>query len=114
MPERGNINVNFSNDELSGVTGVIANIFSQVLGTTKENEFKGMNGKFSRVHLIDFSKEMESTVRLQRLDTSCNVAVSYDSSLVQADPKQKELVAKFMNNNVILNERDEFKTQIRL
>lgn len=110
IPERGNIHVSFSDDELSGTTGVIANIFAQVLGATKENGFKGMNGKFSRVHLMDFSKEMESTVRLQRLDSSCNVALSYDPSLVDADPKQKKLLVKIMSNNAILNERDEFKT----
>src|SRR5690606_29458506 len=42
LPERGNIKVQFRDEQTNGVTGVIANVVSLITGATTDNGFKGL------------------------------------------------------------------------
>jgi len=92
------------------VTGVIANVFSQITEAMKENAFKGIDKEFSRVGLMAFAQEMNATMEMQRLDNSKTVSLTYDSGSIQPDPKHKELLGKILHKQASYNEKQEFKT----
>ena len=96
IPTRGNIAVSLKNDMQEGVTGVIANVITQITGATELNGFKGLNGKFARTNLLEFNADIEAEVRFKRLDTNKTVSVSYDHSSVPVNPKMQELMGKLM------------------
>lgn len=95
-PVRGSIFVAFAEDELEGVAGVIANVFTQITGSTKANGFKGINGNFARTQLMEFGQEMQASVILTRKDTAKSVAITYNPNCIEVNPKQKELMGKIM------------------
>jgi hypothetical protein len=45
LPQRGGIRVDFREDRLSGVTGVIANVVSMLTGAAQDTGFKGIGGR---------------------------------------------------------------------
>lgn len=98
IPKRGDILIEFSNNELDGVTGVIANVFTQISGATKSNGFKGLNGKFSRVQLMEFSNDLDMDVRFTRTDTHQSVQISYDPSSIGIATQQKDIMNKCIKN----------------
>ena len=96
VPTRGNISVTFKDNALEGVTGVIANVITQITGATEHNGFKGLNVKFARNNLMQFNADINSTVEFKRLDTAKTVQVTYDPSSVTGNPKTQELMGKLM------------------
>jgi len=94
LPQRGNIKVEMHDAEASGVTGVISNIISFIVGASGVGGFKGIQGNFSRDNLIAYNVPMQGEVRLTRLDTEESVVLSYDASSVPADPMMQPLMGK--------------------
>lgn len=108
IPQRGGIKVFFKNSAEDGVTGVIANIFTQITGATQAFGFKGLNGQFARNNLIFFSEPMEATLKLQRVDTQESVALVYDPTKLPADPKLEKLMGFVVQGRASGAEKKEF------
>jgi len=96
LPQRGNIHVSMKNSEEEGVTGVICNVLSFIVGANGASGFKGLNGKMSRNNLVSYDTPMTGAVKLTRIDTNESVTLSYDSSMVPADPMMQPLMGKCM------------------
>jgi len=107
-PIRGNISVSLKNDMQEGVTGVIANVITQITGATELSGFKGLNGKFARNNLMVFNAEINGAVEFKRLDTNKTVTVNYDHSSVAGNPKMQELMGKLMQGAATPEEKKEF------
>lgn len=85
LPERGAIRVEFRDDPEAGVTGVIANVVSQITGATQRTGFKGIAGRFDRRGLLFFNAPIAGEIRFTRTDTGAAVDVAYDASSVPPD-----------------------------
>ncbi|RXK11667.1 hypothetical protein CP965_12920 [Halarcobacter mediterraneus] len=109
IPKRGEIKVFFKDNYVEGVTGVIANVISQVTGATDSYGFKGINGKFKRYDLLEFSSDISSDLRFQRVDDGQFIDISYDSSSVEFNPKIPNLMQKIMKSEANEDEKKEFK-----
>lgn len=92
IPVRGNIRVAFRDDQNSGVTGVIANVTSQITGATETNGFKGLAGKFKRTGLLSFNADIEGVMRFERLDQALTVEANYHPERVPADGRMSALL----------------------
>ncbi len=109
IPKRGEIKVFFKDNYVEGVTGVIANVISQITGATDSYGFKGINGKFKRYDLIEFSSDISSDLRFQKVDDGQFIDISYDSSSVEFNPKIPNLMQKIMKGEASEEEKKEFK-----
>ena len=107
-PIRGNISVSLKNDMQEGVTGVIANVITQITGATELSGFKGLNGKFARNNLMVFNAEINGAVEFKRLDTNKTVTVTYDHSSVAGNTKMQELMGKLMQGAATPEEKKKF------
>jgi formylmethanofuran dehydrogenase subunit E len=96
LPQRGQIKVEFRDDQLNGVTGVIANIVSFITGATADNGFKGLGGQYDRRHLLAFNAPIQGEVQFQRLDTGKSVAVSFNASVVPGSPEMMPALKKIL------------------
>lgn len=92
MPVRGNIRVAFRDDQNSGVTGVIANVVSQITGATENNGFKGLAGKFKRTGLLSFNSDIEGIIRFTRIDQPLAVETDYHPEHVPGDRHMSTLL----------------------
>ncbi len=108
MPLRGGIKVELKESVTEGVTGVIANVFTQITGATKESGFKGINGQFVRKALLDFDADIQGVVRFTRLDTGQSVEMIYNP-VVPPDANQMPLLQKIMSHAASENDKLEFK-----
>ena len=93
---RGNIKVAFKEPMEEGVSGVIGNVISQITGATDKSGFKGLNGKFARHSLMDFSADISSSARFTRVDTGESVDVYYNPNVVPPLPDMQPLMQKVM------------------
>ncbi len=109
LPERGNIKVEMYDTEISGVTGVIANVIGFITGANGVGGFKGIQGNFSRNNLLDFSVPMQGEVKLTRLDTQESVTLSYDASSIPADPIMQSLMGKSLNHTASEEDKKFFR-----
>ena len=107
-PIRGNIAVSLKEDMKEGVTGVIANVITQITGATEDSGFKGLNGNFARNNLMAFNSDISAAVEFKRLDTNKTVTVSYDHSSIPGNPKMQELMGKLMQGTATPEEKKEF------
>jgi hypothetical protein len=105
LPKRGEIIVSFRDDSLEGVTGVIANVITQITGATETLGFKGINGNFKRYNLIKFNENISSSIKLQRVDTNKSVNITYNPSSIKPNPKQNELMQKIMEKTASKQEQ---------
>jgi formylmethanofuran dehydrogenase subunit E len=108
LPQRGNIHVSMRDGEKDGVTGVICNVISFVVGANGAGGFKGLNGNMSRNNLVSYDVPMDAEVKLTRVDTNESVTLSYDSSMIPADPMMHPLMGKAMQGLASENEKKEF------
>ncbi len=92
LPERGAIQVEFRDDSLSGVTGVMANVVSMLTGATVDTGFKGLAGRFDRRRLLAFKAEIPLEIRFTRKDTGEAVDVAANPRQVPADPEMMTLM----------------------
>lgn len=91
-PTRGNIRVAFRDDQVSGVTGVIANVVSQITGAAGDGGFKGLAGKFKRNGLLSFNAGIEGMIRFERVDRTAAVEADYHPEHVPPDESMFSLL----------------------
>jgi len=109
LPQRGSIKVELKASEVEGVSGVIGNVISYIVGGAGIGGFKGMMGHFSRDNLIKYEANIPLDVRLTRLDTEESVDISIDTSCVPGNPAMKPLMQKALQGLASQEEKDEFK-----
>lgn len=108
LPKRGNIHVSMRESETTGVTGVICNIISFIAGANGASGFKGLNGNMARNNLVSYDVPMDGEVTLTRTDTNQSVTLSYNSSMVPADPMMQPLMGKGIQGMATPEEKKEF------
>jgi len=108
LPKRGEIKVSFKEDGISGVSGVIANVITQITGATNKNGFKGLNGKFVREGLMEFNSSIASSAKFQRIDTNEFVEVIYNPNSIPPEPMMNQLMQKMMQNLANQEEKKQF------
>src|SRR5450759_2556099 len=108
-PVRGDIRVEFSQNNASGVTGVIANVVSMLTGAMSDNGFKGIGGRFDRRKKLFFAVEMPGEMRFTRLDTNQTVLVVTNLQRVPASPRLPALMARCISNTATAAETAEFR-----
>lgn len=94
LPKRGSIKVTMRDASTDGVTGVICNVISFIVGANGDEGFKGIKGKFSRDKLVKYNAPIQAEVQLIRLDTQESVTLSYNPSSVPADANMQLLMGK--------------------
>lgn len=109
LPKRGEIRVEFKQSIEEGVAGVIANVITNITGATSNSGFKGIMGNFARTNLLEFEKDISSSVRFTRIDTNEKVDVFYDANKIPPNPKMKELMQKTLMKKASEEESLEFK-----
>ncbi len=108
IPKRGEIVVSFKEDSLDGVAGVIASVVTQITGATEKLGFKGINGNFVRYNLMRFNDNINSNMKLQRIDTGKTVEIIYNPNSIKSDSRQTELMQKIMKNSASKDEKELF------
>ena len=106
--ERGAVKVEFQQDKLAGVCGVIANVVSLITGATHDTGFKGIGGRFDRRNLLFFNADIEGEIRFERLDTKAAVVVSSRLESVPAAPRMRDLLGKCVGGQASKEEAREF------
>ncbi|HWK71671.1 MAG TPA: FmdE family protein [Burkholderiaceae bacterium] len=96
LPQRGSIKVQFRDDQLNGVTGVIANIVSFITGATADNGFKGLGGQYDRRKLLSFNAPIDGEIQFQRIDTGRSVAVNFHAQVVPGSPEAMPTLKKIL------------------
>jgi len=110
LPQRGSIKVSMRSPKTEGVTGVVCNVISFIVGANDESGFKGIQGNFSRDNLVAYDVPMEGEVTLTRLDTDASVTLSYNPSMIPADAMMQPLMAKSLQGIASAEERAMFGT----
>ncbi len=108
LPVRGDIKVEFKEDESDGVAGVIGSVISNITGATEISGFKGLGGKHSRNNLMFFNRDINSSARFTRLDTGKSVDVFYDHKNVPGNPLMQELMQKVLGGVATDGEKESF------
>lgn len=108
LPQRGNIHVSMKAGEAEGVTGVIATVIAYIAGAGGIGGFKGLNGIMSRNNLLSYNIAMNGEVKLTRVDTNESVTLSYNPSMIGADPMMQPLMGKAMQGLASDEEKKEF------
>jgi len=108
IPVRGQIRIEFKEDLLDGVVGVIANVFSHITGATNKSGFKGINGQFIRHSLMAFNSHITSSVRLTRIDNQDSIELIYSPSLIPASQEQQDLFKLILLNKADAEQKQEF------
>ena len=107
-PERGGIKVEFRDDQLHHVTGVIANVVGFITGATTDSGFKGLGGKYDRRNLMSFNAPIGGEIQFQRLDTGAKVAVNFNASVVPASPALMPMLQKILSGAASTEESSRF------
>ena len=114
---RGAIRVDFREDRLSGVTGVIANVVSMLTGATRDSGFKGLAGRFDRRKLLYFAADISEEIRFIRTDTRESVEVSAQLQRVPFATGTPELMRKCLDGHATPDEiaqfRDNWQARVR-
>ncbi len=108
LPHRGMVYVSMRNSQTEGVTGVVCNVASYIVGAGDKGGFKGIQGHFSRDNLVSYEVPMEGEMRLTRLDTEESVILSYDPSVVPGNPEMKPLMGKHLQGIATEEEKHRF------
>lgn len=87
FPERGGIRAELREDELAGVTGVVANVASLLTGAMHDTGFKGIGGRVDRRKPLFFGVDVPGQMRFTRTDTDVSVNVSARLDRMPADPR---------------------------
>jgi len=109
LPQRGGIRVEFRQDRLSGVTGVIANVVALLTGATHDTGFKGIGGRFDRRQLLYFSADVAEEIRFTRIDNGQAVDVAARMQSVPFAPRTPELMQKCLDGSATAQETAEFR-----
>lgn len=109
LPQRGGIRVEFREDQLSGATGVIANVVAMLTGATHDSGFKGIGGRFDRRKLLYFSADVAEEIRFTRIDNGEAVDVGARLQGVPFAPGTSELMQKCLSETATPEERTRFR-----
>jgi hypothetical protein len=109
LPERGAIRVDFRDGQLSGVTGVIANVVALLTGATHDTGFKGIGGRFDRRKLLYFAADVAEEIRFTRIDSGQAVDVSARLQTVPFAPQTVALMQKCLAGEATAAEAAEFR-----
>ena len=78
LPKRGEIKVELKKAPRDDNAGVVAAVISTITGATEAYGFGGIpGGKFNRRDLLFFEADIDTAVRLTRLDTGESVGINY-------------------------------------
>jgi formylmethanofuran dehydrogenase subunit E len=110
LPQRSSVKICMRQNKVEGVTGVIANVISFIVGSSDEAGFKGMQGKFARNNLLSYNQPMHGEITLTRTDTGASITLSYDPSPIPVDEKMKLLMGKCLKEVASNEEKLLFKT----
>ena len=109
IAKRGEIIVEFKENQNDGVAGVIGNVIMNITGAATTNGFKGLNGKFDRNHLMKFEQNInEANVRFIRRDTLKSVDVFYNPNEIKPHENMNFLMQKCMQGTATKDEKIEF------
>ena len=108
LPVRGMIRVDFRDDSLNGVTGVMANVVSMLTGATKDTGFKGLAGRFDRRQLLFFNAAVPLDIRFTRTDSGAQVDVAAHPQKVPGDPDIAALMARCLSGQASPEEARRF------
>lgn len=108
LPQRGDIKVEFKENQKDGVAGVIANVISNITGATQMSGFKGIAGNFDRRHLMFFEADIQGSVKFTRRDTKESVEVFYNPSSIAPDVNMPTLMQKCVSRTANESEQKEF------
>ncbi len=108
VPKRGSLKVSMRDSETNGVTGVICNVISFIVGAGSAGGFKGLNGNMARNNLVNYDVPMDGEVKLTRIDIDKSITLSYDSSMVPADATMQPLMGKCMKGIATSEEQKKF------
>ena len=99
IPVRGNIKVTFRGGIGYRVNGPISQVVTLITGAAGESGFHGLGGgKFNRYNLLSFDENSEApagaicSAIFERIDNGKTVEVSYNNSMLPANPKMGELM----------------------
>jgi len=81
LPQRGGVKVEFRESEREGSTGVAAAVVQMLTGAAGDLGFKGVGGRFARVGLQRFSRDVPLSIRYTRLDNGAAVDAAADLTL---------------------------------
>jgi len=108
LPKRGEILVEFAQNENDGVAGVIGNVITNITGATVNLGFKGLAGNYDRRNLMQFESDIQSNVKFTRRDTKESVEVIYDASSVPADANMSPLMQMCIQRRATPEQQAEF------
>ncbi len=78
VPRRGEIKVELKYGVQQNHFGVVGMVLSNITGATVEEGFGGIpTGKFNRTKLMKFEADIDTDIRLTRLDSGKSVGVNY-------------------------------------
>ena len=109
LPERGSVKVEMKENIDEGVTGVVANVISFIVGASDVSGFNGIQGNFSRDNLVFFEAEIPTEVKLTRLDTMQSVNLSYNPSNIKPNENMMPLLGKSLKGLASAEEKESFK-----
>ena len=109
LPQRGGVRVEFRQDQLSGVTGVMANVVTLLTGATRDSGFKGLGGRFDRRRLLYFSADVAEEIRFTRCDTGQSVDVAARMQSVPFAAQTFELMQKCLDAGATPDQAAEFR-----
>lgn len=108
LAKRGEILVEFDQNENDGVAGVIANVITNITGATVNRGFKGLAGKYDRRHLMQFESTIQGNVKFTQQDTQQSVEVIYDASSIPADSNMSVLMQASLQGFATKEQQAEF------
>jgi len=109
LPERGSVKIEMKENIEEGVTGVVCNVISFILGANDVSGFKGIQGNFSRDNLVFFGIDIPTEVKLTRLDTKESVNLSYNPSSIKPNENMMPLMGKCLKHLASEEEKETFK-----
>ena len=105
IPVRGNIKVEMRDALDDGVAGVIGQCLGLVTGAGNEGGFKGIGMNYARNNRLIFGCDINSEVRLSRLDNGQSITIKYDPSAIPFHPQIKPLLQKVGQGTIAPDEK---------
>ncbi len=111
VPKRGEIKVELKRKPEEDNAGVVGCVLSNITGATTDYGFGGIpGGKFNRRNLLFYGADIESDVRLTRLDTGASVEVNYRPGKV-VNPMQ--ILMSAIGENATEEDKASFPTRFQ-
>ncbi len=99
IPTRGQIKVTFKGGVDYKVNGPISQVVTLITGAAGASGFRGWGGgRYNRQNLLSFDETEEAdedavcTVIFERMDTKKKIEISYNNSMLPANPKMGDLM----------------------